>query len=337
MAVRNDYAVTIPCTEFRFTSTDGLSIACARWDTLGPARGVVQIAHGMGEHIGRYIRLIEVLVSAGLTVYGNDHRGHGHSAPSSSHLGDFGEGGFDLLVEDMFRLSRIAREENPNQPFILMGHGMGSFASQQYVLDHSREIDGLILSGSGALDGLAHLSKSAEPGKNIMNVAFEPARTEFEWLSRDSATVDAFINDPLCFEQLQHAAYASFFAAANRLADQASLRKIRKDLPIYLFSGSEDPVGQNLDGVKLLIERYQNSGIYDISHDFYSGGRHEMLNEINRDEVRARLLEWISVVLEKRRETNRSRNPASKPPRSSVPFAVKINSTAEDAEVRRNG
>ena len=112
--------------DFRFTSTDGLSVSCARWDSSGPTRGVVQIAHGMGEHIGRYAGVIGVLVSAGLTVFGNDHRGHGRTAQSRAHLGDFGTGGFDLLVEDMVRLSGIARKENPNTYFILFGHGMGS-------------------------------------------------------------------------------------------------------------------------------------------------------------------------------------------------------------------
>jgi alpha-beta hydrolase superfamily lysophospholipase len=289
----------MPSTEFRFTSTDGVRVACVRWDARAPVRGIVQIAHGMGEHIGRYVGLIEALVGAGLTVYGNDHRGHGRTATSAANFGDFGEGGFDLLVEDMVRLSRIAREETRAQPLILLGHSMGSFAAKQYVLDHSREIDGLILSGSGALDGLARLA-SAAPAGNILNARFEPARTPFDWLSRDTAVVDAFIDDPLCFARLQPRAFGSFLAAAPRLCDPVGLGKIRQDLPIYLFSGSEDPVGQQLEGVKVLIGRYQKAGISCISHDFYLGGRHEMLNEINRDEVRTRLLGWISSALEHR-------------------------------------
>ena len=104
----------------------------------------------------------------------------------------------------------------------------------------------------------------------------------------------------LCFAQLQPRAFAAFLAAAPRLCDRISLGKIRQDLPIYLFSGSEDPVGQQLQGVKVLIGRYQKAGISCISHDFYLGGRHEMLNEINRDEVRTRLLGWISSVLEQK-------------------------------------
>jgi len=238
----NETETMTPSAEFRFTSTDGVRVACARWDARTSVRGTVQIAHGMGEHIGRYVGLIEALVGAGLTVYGNDHRGHGRTA------------------------------------------------AQQYVLDHSREID-----------GLARLASAAPPGENLLNAPFEPARTPFEWLSRDTAVVDAFIDDPLCFAQLQPAAFGSFLGAAPRLCDPASLGKIRRDLPIYLFSGSDDPAGQQLDGVKVLIERYQNAGLNSISHDFYRGARHEMLNEINRDDVRARLVGWISTVLEQRK------------------------------------
>jgi len=283
--------------EFQFTNSDGLRVWCARWEGRGPILGVIQIVHGMGEHTERYADTIDALASAGLRVYGNDHRGHGRTAPSPAHFGDFGLGGFDLLVEDMVRLSRIAREENPDATFLLLGHSMGSFAAQQYVLDHSPEIDGLILSGSGALDGLARLARSALPGQNFLNARFEPARTPFDWLSRDPAVADAFMGDPLCFAQLQPAAMASFFAAADRLSDTARLRQIRNDLPIYLFSGSEDPVGQQLAGVELLVARYREAGIHEIATDLYAGGRHEMLNEINRGEVRERLLVWISTTL----------------------------------------
>jgi alpha-beta hydrolase superfamily lysophospholipase len=298
MSAQVAQTATTPPAEFSFTSSDGLRIACFRWDSRGPVRGVVQIAHGMGEHMGRYAGTIEALVSDGLTVYGNDHRGHGRTAPDKAHLGDFGDGGFDLLVDDMLRLSRIAKVETPGKPFILLGHSLGSFAAQQYVLDRSREIDGLILSGSGVLDGLVQLATSASSHNNVLNQTFEPARTPFDWLSRDPLVVDAFINDPFCFAELRPASFASFLSAATRLSDPISLGKIRDDLNIYLFSGSEDPVGQKLDGVELLIQRYEKAGLYDVSHDFYRGGRHEMLNEINREEVRGRLLAWIVSVLE---------------------------------------
>ena len=286
-----------PIESFWLTSSDGLCIACARWESRGPARGVAQIAHGMGEHMGRYAHTIDTLVAAGLTVYANDHRGHGLSA--HAQLGEFGRGGFELLVQDMVRLSEIAREENPDLPLLLLGHSMGSFAAQRFVIDHSHEIDGLILSGSGALDGLARAPLLAFVDRNLLNAAFEPARTPFDWLSRNQVVVDAFIADPLCFKDLHPESLASFLGIAPRLCDPVALRKIRGDLPIYLFSGSEDPVGQQLRGLRTLIGRYHVAELHDIAFDFYSGGRHEMLNEINREEVRARLFRWISRVLKR--------------------------------------
>src|SRR5262249_37664743 len=154
---------------------------------------------------------------------------------------------------------------------LLLGHSMGSFAAQQYVLDHSSEIDGLILSGSGALDGLARTARLAQERRDFLNDPFDPARTPFDWLSRDDSVVDAFMCDPLCFGELKQAAFTSFLAAAPRLSNAAGLRKIRPDLPIYIFSGSEDPVGQQLEGVQALIERYREAGLNDVSHDFYAG------------------------------------------------------------------
>lgn len=281
---------------FRLTSSDGLCIACARWEGRGPARAVVQIAHGMGEHMGRYADTIDALVAAGLIVYANDHRGHGRSV--HSQLGEFGKGGFELLVQDMVRLSEIAREENPDLPLLLLGHDMGSFAAQSYAIGHSREIDGLILSGSGALEGVARAALPDTAGSNLLNAAFEPARTPFDWLCRDQAIVDAFMADPLCFGDLRRDSLVSFLGTAPQLYDPVALRKIRGDLPIYLFSGSEDPVGQHLRGLHTLIGRYRHAGLRDVAFDFYPGGRHEMLNEINRRQVQTRLLGWIFQTLE---------------------------------------
>ncbi len=257
---------------------------------------MIQIAHGMGEHIGRYQKFVEKFAHAGVVVYGNDHRGHGLTAHSPKDLGDFGSGGFNLLIEDMVQLSDIAKKENPGQPLILLGHSMGSFAAQQYVLDHSELIDGLVLSGSGALDGIARLAKTT-PLETILNGRFSPARTPFDWLSRDPAVADAFMKDPLCFAALQPGSMKSFLAAASQLADPQRLRGIRSDLPVYLFSGSEDPIGQQTEGVRLLMERYRKAGVTNLSHHFYPSGRHEMLNEINSCEVMTNLVLWISTIL----------------------------------------
>jgi alpha-beta hydrolase superfamily lysophospholipase len=220
-------------------------------------------------------------------------------------LGEFGRGGFELLVQDMVRLSEIAREENPDLPLLLLGHDMGSFAAQGYVINHSHEIDGLILSGSGALEGLARAALPETAGSNLLNAAFEPARTPFDWLCRDQAIVDEFMADPLCFEDLHPDSVVSFLGTAPRLCDPVALRKIRGDLPIYLFSGSEDPVGQHLRGLRTLIGRYRDAGLRDITFDFYPGGRHEMLNEINRRQVQTRLLSWIVQTLEKLNDDDR--------------------------------
>ena len=135
----------------------------------------------------------------------------------------------------------------------------------------------------------------------MMNAAFEPARTPFDWLSRDNAEVDAFINDPLCFPSLKPDSMESFLDAFPRLADPREIRKVQDDLPVYIFSGSDDPVGQKLEGVRVLIDRYRSAGLTSIAHDFYSGGRHEMLHERNRRDVITNLLVWISGVLNKAR------------------------------------
>ena len=238
---------------FQFKSDDGLSIACVKWGNHRGVRGVVQIAHGLGEHIGRYGELADILVRDGLVVYGNDHRGHGLTAKLSGSFGDFGPGGFDQLVEDMVSLRVIAKNEHPGKPYILLGHSMGSFAAQQFVLDHTHSIDGLALSGSGTLDGLARMAQSISPGEDpmkLMNAAFEPARTPM--------------------------------------------------LPVYILSGGDDPVGQRLEGVRVLIDRYRSAGLTSIAQDFYSGGRHEMLHEMNRRDVITNLLVWMSSIVERR-------------------------------------
>jgi alpha-beta hydrolase superfamily lysophospholipase len=287
---------------FQFTSSDGLSIACVKWSGDHPVRGVVQIAHGLGEHMGRYAKLSEKLVHGEFVVYGNDHRGHGLTAKPSGNFGDFGSGGFDQLVEDMVSLRVIAKKEHPGKPYILLGHSMGSFAAQQFVIDHGHSIDGLALSGSGTLDGLARLAQSVSAGEDpmkLVNAAFEPARTPFDWLSRDNAEVDAFIDDPLCFPSLKAGSMESFLDAFPRLADPREIRKVRTNLPIYIFSGSDDPVGQRLEGVRALIDRYRGAAITSIAHDFYPGGRHEMLHELNRRDVFTNLLVWISGILER--------------------------------------
>jgi alpha-beta hydrolase superfamily lysophospholipase len=248
--------------EFHFISADGLEVFCTRWSNRRPGRGIFQIAHGLGEPMGRYQSLIETMVRAGLIVYANDPRGHGRTARSRREFGDFGPGGFELLVNDMAHLSEIAQSENPGQPLILFGHNLGSLAGQYYILDHSQRIDGLVLSGAGALDELAPVAKSALAGSHFLNTAFEPARTAFDGL-----------------------------------ADHWRLKCVRRDLPIYLLAGSDDSVGQRLKGAKVLVDRYRKAGLHNITCHFYPGGWHQIFDEVNNNEVRTNLLLWISSVL----------------------------------------
>jgi alpha-beta hydrolase superfamily lysophospholipase len=284
--------------DFSFASEDGLEIAYYRWRTPGKAAGIVQIAHGMGEHTLRYAHVADFLNQAAFHVYANDHRGHGRSAKGPESLGDFGAGGWDALVSDMVTLTRLARLREGRLPLILLGHSMGSFAAQQYVLDNSVLIAGLVLSGSAAVDKL-DIDPSREADLTAFNRTFEPARTQHDWLSRDPAAVDAYEADPLCGFGVNKKALESMAASAKRLIDPAALAGIRKDLPIYIFAGDKDPINHDLEWLKPVAERYRAAGIANVSEKYYPDGRHEMLNETNRDEVLRDLVDWLQNPIAK--------------------------------------
>ena len=284
--------------DFSFASEDGLEIAYYRWRLPGRANAIVQIAHGMGEHALRYAHVADFLNQAGYHVYANDHRGHGRSVKSRESLGDFGTAGWNGLVADMATLTRLARTREGGLPVILLGHSMGSFAAQQYVIDNSALIAGLVLSGSAAVDKLA-IDPSREADLTAFNRAFEPARTQHDWLSRDPATVDAYEADPLCGFGINKRAMEAMAASAGRLVDPAALAGIRKDLPIYIFAGDKDPINHGLEWLKPLAERYRAAGIANVSEKYYPEGRHEMLNEINRDEVMRDLVGWLQKAIAK--------------------------------------
>lgn len=283
--------------EFEFTGSDGVAIAAYRWGAAEPTAGVVQLSHGMGEHAPRYRSVIGPLIEAGYVVYANDHRGHGRTARSDADLGDFGPGGFNALVDDMAVLSRLIRRENLGAPLILIGHSMGSFAAQQYILDHSDLVDGVALSGSGALDKLVAVMRAAgEQAFARFNAPFEPARTPFEWLTRDARIVDAYIADPRCGFALKPESMESFFRAGELLADPGALERIRRDLPLYVFSGDADPVNGKLEYSDLLLARYRKAGLTRLASNFYPEARHEVMNETNRAEVFRNLLAWMATV-----------------------------------------
>ena len=282
--------------EFSFTSADGIRVACFHWPAQGRAVGIVQIAHGMGEHSLRYVRVADFLNRAGFHVYANDHRGHGKTAPAKDSLGDFGKAGWDGLVADMVMLTNHARGEAKSLPLILLGHSMGSLAAQQYVLDHSALISGLVLSGSLAGDKLL-LARDQEADLTAINAPFEPARTPFDWLSRDESEVDKYVADPLCGFGVNKTGIVTMARSLARTVDPKALAPIRKDLPIYIFAGDKDPVNQGLAALKPVAERYRAAGIRDVTEKYYKDGRHEMFNETNRDEVHADLLGWLKRVV----------------------------------------
>jgi alpha-beta hydrolase superfamily lysophospholipase len=283
--------------DFSFRSNrDGLEVACYRWPASATAVGVLQIAHGMGEHALRYAHVAEFFSKAGFHTYANDHRGHGRTAGSKESLGDFGAGGWDALVDDVATLTNLVRAREAGLPVILLGHSMGSFALQQYLLDRSALIDGAVISGSAAID-LMRLGGERRTDLQAFNEPFEPARTPFDWLSRDPAVVDAYIADPLCGFNANERSSAGMMAAAARVAGPAALARIRKDLPIYILAGDADPINHRLEWLKPLAERYRAAGIAEVTEKYYRDGRHEMLNETNRAEVLADLLAWMRRVV----------------------------------------
>jgi alpha-beta hydrolase superfamily lysophospholipase len=271
---------------FSLTAPDGAALACYRWSGGGMPRGVVQIAHGRGEHALRYAAFADVCMQAGLTVYANDHRGHGRTA-GFGQLGDFGPAGFLGLAADMAVLTRTVRERHPGIPIILMGHSMGSFAAQMYVRDHAALLAGLVLSGSAALD----LRYAGSVGPIDYNACFQPQRTECDWLSRDETAVDAYIADPLCGFPLKPDSQASMAAAAPLMVPIANM----DGLPVLLLTGDHDPVNGNLRWFHPLVDRYAAAGAI-VTSQVYPDGRHEMLNEINRDEVTVALVAWLVAV-----------------------------------------
>jgi len=285
----------MPTTAFTVLAADGARITAYKALPAGRPRAVVQLAHGMAEHAGRYRRLAEALTAAGYAVYSNDHRGHGASAAAHG-LGEFGPGGFQSLVDDLVAVSRVAQAETPNTPLILIGHSMGSFAAQLYLLEHHGHLTGLVLSGTAAVDALAAASAAArrEVGMVSMNAGFAPARTDFDWLSRDEAEVDAYIADPLCGFALADEAMASVMQMAATARHDPRLASVRGDLPVYVISGEHDPVtGPSQAFVKALLGSWRAAGLSRLDHRVYPGGRHEMFNETTRDEVTADLIAWL--------------------------------------------
>ena len=275
-----------------------LTIAAYRWDPGAVPRAVAQITHGMGEHALRYDGLARALNARGMVVYAQDHRGHGATAGSAAELGQIGEPGWAELVADIGRLRAKARQEHPAVPFVLIGHSMGSFAVQQYLLDHSQDVSAAVLTGTSVLDLLEPALNLDEPmDLTMFNGAFQPARTDYDWLSRDEAQVDKYVADPRCGFGLDAAAAKAMFVAARQLADPGRVAGMRPDLPIYIAAGEMDPVNGQLALVHALVDRYTSAGLTDVTLKVYPQARHEIFNETNRGEVVDDLLTWLDQKL----------------------------------------
>jgi alpha-beta hydrolase superfamily lysophospholipase len=285
----------MPPAVLQVPSAHDVALTAYRWDPSGTPRGIVQLTHGMGEHLLRYEPLAGALTAAGFVVIGQDHRGHGASAQGA--WGVLGEGGWDELVRDIGRVSDAARADFPDLPLVLLGHSMGSFAAQQYVLDHSEELAGLVLTGTAVLDLLEPALDLSQPmDLSAFNAPFEH-RTGYEWLSRDTAQVDRYVADEQCGFGLSDVDGRQMFASARQVADPERLAGLRKDLPVWIAVGEHDPVNGQLALVNPLVQRLQDAGLSDVTLVVYPEARHEVFNETNRDEVVADLLAWLDRVV----------------------------------------
>ncbi|WP_274363612.1 alpha/beta hydrolase [Paenibacillus thermotolerans] len=299
---------------FTFTDPSGQAVFVYSWlpDEGVPLRGALQIAHGMVETAARYERFASALTEAGYAVYANDHLGHGQTAGDVSLVGTSGDDGFRRMVEHMRRLNGIIRERYPQTPLFLFGQSMGSFLAQRYASDYGDTIRGVILSAaSGNMGPIIHagvyLAKREMKRKGPhyrskllraltfggYNRSFRPTRTEYDFLSRDPEEVDKYINDPYCGVTATSQFYYNLFTGLRDIHKMEQLERIPKKLSIHLLSGDRDPLGKNGKGVLRLYRTFRKLGIEDVTIKLYPGGRHEMLNETNRDEVFRDMIGWL--------------------------------------------
>jgi alpha-beta hydrolase superfamily lysophospholipase len=299
--------------KFLLDREDGAKIQVYRWAPEAPPRAIVQIAHGLCEHAGRYARLAEALTGAGCLVYASDHRGHGPSA-APDDLGYFAESdGWRKALDDLWAVNRRAAIDLPGGKIVLFGHSMGSIMGQQFIAEHGDALAGVALSGSNGPPPailplgriLARLERMRLGGRGRSalllqlifgqyNKPFRPARTEFDWLSRDAAEVDKYIGDPLCGFPFTVQLAVDLLDALAPIASAKTVARAPKNLPIYVLSGARDPVGANIQG---LITAYRLAGL-SVTAKIYPEARHEMLNELNRDEVVTDFLAWIDSVVD---------------------------------------
>ncbi len=306
----------IQTLDFSFPSCDGIHTVHAReWIPEGTPRGVVQIVHGVAEHIGRYDPAARFLASHGYVVCGEDHLGHGLTA--GGKFGYFGpKQGWDLVCRDIRRLRELEGEKHPSLPYVILGHSMGSFLTRTYLIRWPGTVSAAVLSGTGqesaaavasgkALAGLLCKTKGPDYVSRLLNdlslgaynKVFRPNRTSSDWLSRDEAQVDIALADPLCNFMPTVAMFRDMMGGLQFIADKSNLARMNQDTPVYFLSGDHDPVGSMGAGVRKVEAMFRSAGCKDVTVKLSPGGRHEMFNEINRQEVFDGLLAWLESKL----------------------------------------
>ncbi len=302
----------------KFSASDGAEIHYYRWLPEGEIAAAVHIAHGMGEHAARYDEVARRLNRDGYAVYANDHRGHGLTA-APERLGDLGEDGWNRVIQDALEFNTHISEQHPGVPRALIGHSMGAMLTQQYIARHGHTLDAVVISGSPGLGSPFQLWLShtiarferwrlgAEANSELMaqsifadsNKPFDaPGATGFEWLSRDSDQVQKYVDDDLCGFVLRAGGLCDLFAGAREARRRRTISAIPPELPVYVFSGSADPVHGNERGLQNLLNGYRQQ-VRRIDYRLYPEGRHEMLNELNRDEVMTDLVDWLNGALKR--------------------------------------
>lgn len=300
--------------EFTFPSADGkTAIHAVEWLPEGPVQAVLQISHGVAEYILRYEPFAEYLTAHGFAVAGHDHLGHGTSvAPGGARLYFGPKGSWNWVTDDLETRRQLIRERFPGVPCFLLGHSMGSFVVRGYLMFWPGTVDGAILSGTGqeppatvaagrALSALLIRLKGPRAHSPLLdalsvgryNGQFKPVRTSADWISRDTVVVDTYRADPLCRFLPTVGMYHDMMVGLQLLAKPANLARMDPDTPVYFFAGDRDPVGANGAGVKKVAGWFRDAGVKDLTVRLYPEGRHEMLNEANRDEVYRDVLSWL--------------------------------------------
>ncbi|MGE1130715.1 alpha/beta hydrolase [Bacillus wiedmannii] len=294
------------------TALDGSEIYLRKWLPEGDPRGIIQIAHGMTEHAGVYTDFIAALLEAGYGVYAHDHKGHGKTVKREEDYGHFEPNvGWNEAVSDVIFVSETIRKEQ-TCPLFLLGHSMGSFLSRRAIQLKDGLYDGFLISGTGGNPGFLGVighkvatiemklrgAKTKSPMLNFLsfgnfNSHFKPNRTKFDWLSSDNNQVDKYIADPLCGFICTTSFYRELFSGVLEVNKLEEFKKTPKNLPIHIFSGDRDPVGDMGKGVKEVYENYKKCGVKDVTLRLYENGRHEMFHEVNRDEVFQDLISWL--------------------------------------------